>query len=419
MAERLTLEERTSAHCRVADYLFRAAPRPPRTLSDMAIVLRSHLHAAKARDRDRASRVYPWFTDGDVHVAVPGFLLDHAQHHSHVIHERLEFEVCKDTSAWVHSFALYRLGEALQTAGELVEAEERLQQAVGLMEGPDVDDDGRVIGLSKFLMGLGQVQTQVGKLDAAEATFRRAVDFDRKVDAAGGVSGAHEGALIGLLQLADLLAQSNRPGGGDQAERICRDVYTEAAQHGGAQVAVMALTRLARQFEQTDPAQALAVVRVARQVGEDRPDTFADRQGARYARLLAESATALAFNGQPALDDALALLCLAIGNAGRCGAQQELGYALYQLGNLFEHYHLIGRDAPLVAAWACYALSESCTRENEAGSPLNAQCRVDERIIPHIDEAQRAAASAAVAADPWGVIDAALSPHPLGWRPAP
>jgi tetratricopeptide (TPR) repeat protein len=418
MTERLTPEEQTSAHCRVADYLFRIAPRPPHNLRDMAIVLRSHLHAAKARDRDRSSRVYPWFNDGDVHVAVPSFLLDHGQHRTLVIHERLQLEFAKDSSAWARSFALFGLGEALLAARELPEAEERMQQAVGLMKGPDVDADGRAIGLAKFLMGLGQVQAQLGKLDAAEATFRHAVDFDRKV-AAGGVSGAREGALIGLLQLADLLAQSNRPNGDDQAERISRDVYAEAAQHGSAQVAVMALTRLARQFVQSDPAQALKALRVAQQVGKDRPEAFAGRQGARYARLLAESAKTLVFNGQPALDDTLALLCLAIGNAGRCGAQQELGQALYQLGNLFEHYHLIGREPPLVAAWACYTLSEAYTRDYETGSPLNAQFRIEERIVPRIEKAQHTTAAAAVVADPWGLIDAALAPHALGWRPDP
>jgi tetratricopeptide (TPR) repeat protein len=419
MAEHLATEERTSAHCRVADYLFRIAPRPPRSISDMAIVLRSHYHAAAARDHDRVNRVYPWFTDGEMNVAVPGFLIDHGQHHTLVVHQRLALDLSEGYEAVVRSFLLYRLGDALQSVGELAEAEERMQQAVRLMEGPDADDDGRAIGLAKFLMGLGQVQAQLGKLDEAAVTLQRAVDYDRKMDAEGKVLGAHQSALIGLLQLADLFAQSNRPDGGDRAERICRDVHAEAMQHGDAQVAIMALARLANQFERTDPEQALEIIRAAKQINEGCPHALEGRQGARYARLLATSAMTLAFNGKQALDDALGWLRLAIVNAGRCDARQELGHALYQLGNLFEHYHLFGHDTPLLAAWACYALSESYMRENDAGSPLNAQFRIDERVAPRIEEGRRAAAAIAVEADPWALIDAELSPRVLGWRPTP
>ena len=419
LAGDLTPAELISAHVRVADALFLAAPRPPRTWSDMKYVLRAHYHAAMAGDPARASRVYPWFSDSSINVAVPAFLLDRGRHHTHVFHERLQLQLAADSSAWTRSFAFYRLGAALQGAGELDEAEERLQHAVDLMDGPDVDDDGRAIGLSKFLMALGQVQADLGKLDEAEASYLHAIEFDRRIDAAGGVSGAKQGALIGLLQLADLFAQAQRPDGADKSARICSDVYTEAAEHGEAQVAVMALSRLVRHLQQADPEQALELVRLAAQIGEFYPQAFAERQGARYARFLAESARELAFNGLPALDDALALFCRAIGSAGRCDARQELGHALYQLGNLFEHYFLLDRDAPLVAAWACYALAESYTRENERGSPLNAQYRIDQRIVPRIEAPQRAAAAAAVAADPWSQIDAALAPHALGWRPAP
>ena len=420
MAEHLAPEERTNAHCRVADHLFRIAPRPPRNMHDMAIVLRSHNHAAQACDRVRAERVFPWFKgDMDRSVAVPGFLIDHGLHRLNLFHHRLKFKLSEGDSAYARSYQFYWLGQALDRAGELAEAEEHLQIAVELIESPEVDDEGRAIGLSKFLMGLGQLQAQLGELDKAEATFQRAIDFDRKTDIAGGVVGAHQGALIGLLQLADVFAQSVRPDGGEQAERICRDVYAEALEHGEAQVAIMALARLASQLEQTNPKQALEYIRVAKRISKARPDAFADRQGARYACLLAVCTMQLTLSGNSALDDALNWFCLAIGNAGRCEARQELGHALYQLGNLFEHYFLIDLESPLVVAWACYALSETYTKENEGGSPLNAQFRIDERIIPCIEESNRAAAAAAVATDPWGLIDAELSPYALGWRPAP
>jgi tetratricopeptide (TPR) repeat protein len=361
--------------------------------------------------------VYPWFGENAARVSVHAFLLDRGQHQTRVVHERLELELVRDYSAWVRAWAGFRLSEAMASAGELAEARMQLQEAIALIESPDVDDDARVLGLSKFLMQLGHVQAALGELNEAQATYQRAVEFDRRTHAAGGVIGALSGALIGLLQLADLHAQSDRPDGQDQAQRICSQVYNEATQTGDAHIAVMALERLARLFVQTDPPYALERVQQARQIGAGYPEAFAGRQGARYARMLAETAANMAYNGEPALDDAHGLFCVAIGTAGRAGAQQELGHALYQLGNLFESYHLLDLAVPFSAAWACYALADACTQETEGGSPLNAQFRIDQRIAPRIDESERATVAAAVATDPWGLIDAALHPHALGWRP--
>lgn len=419
MLENRGQDERIAASCRVCDYLFQAIPRPLQTLSDMATLLRSHYHAAMAGDSERAGRVYPWFDDGSTNIAVSGFLMDHGQFHSLAELRRRHLRFSENRSAWSRSFEYFHLGEALSYTGELKEAEECLLQAVTLMDGPGIDENDQSLGLGKFLMGLGQIQAQMGKLDDAEASFQRMVDFDRRIQAGGKVTGAHDGALTGLLQLADLHAQSARPDGSSQAERLSRAVYSEAGQYGLAHIAVMALARLTNLYERANPEQALATLHLAREIGESSPAAFSGRQGARYARRLAESAAALALNGKPALEDALELLCQAISNAGQSEAWQELGHALYQLGNLFEHYFLIGRESPLTAAWACYALSEAYLKENEGGSPLHAQSRIEQRIIPRIAEPDRAAAAAAVAAEPWGLIEAELSPRRLGWRPGP
>ena len=210
----------------------------------MTVLLRSHYHAAMAHDHERAERIYPWFDDGTNHIPVSGFLIDRGQQHALVElrHQHLKFS--EGNSAWSRSFEYFYLGDALQAIGKLEEAEECMLQAVKLMESPDIDEHDQSLGLGKFLMGLGQVQTQMGKLDEAKASFQHMVDFDRKVQASGEVAGAHDSALIGLLQLADLYAQSNTPGRIKEFERICREVYDEARQYGRAAIAVMAMTRL-------------------------------------------------------------------------------------------------------------------------------------------------------------------------------
>jgi hypothetical protein len=134
--------------------------------------------------------------------------------------------------------------------------------------------------------------------------------------------------------------------------------------------------------------------------------------------MLAEIAARLTFNGQSALDEALLLYCLAIRSAGLSEAQQELGYVLYSLGKLFEQYHVIGLAPPLEAAWSCYSLSDRYTKENEGGTATNAQVVIEERIVPRVEESRRSAAASAVASAPWELIDLAIAPHAIGWRPA-
>jgi hypothetical protein len=181
----------------------------------------------------------------------------------------------------------------------------------------------------------------------------------------------------------------------------------------------MAIARLARLSQQSDPAHAQALVQQAHEIATAYPAAFQGRQGARYARLIAECAVSLTMDGQPALDDALALLCLAVTNAVSAQAWQELGHTFYQLGNLFEHFHVIERDPPLSAAWACYALTEEFTRTADGGSPLNAQFRIEQRIAPRMDDAARDRTARDVARDPWAVITAAVAPLSIGPSPLP
>lgn len=416
LAGGLAPDARRLAHCRVADHLFEVAPRPPRSVAEIDIVLRSHFHAAQAGDRERSHRVYPWFGDVNAQIAVPGFLIDHGLYDTNVRHERLEFDLRGDASPWARAWASFQLGETLQRAGLLVESEQRIRDAVNLMETSCDDARAQAVGLSKFLMVLGQVSAQLGKFDAAEAAIRRSVDIDRQTDALGGVSGAREGALIGLLQLADLYAGSGRPDGGEECLRICREVSLEAEQHGAADVVVMACERIVRLVWRSDPAYALEILRATRQFGAEHPAAFAGRQGARYARRLAETARDMALSRIVSPEEALDFFRLAISSAGSAGARQELGQALYHLGNLFEHYFLIDRESPLAAAWACYALSEAYLRETEGGSPLNAQFRIESRIMPRLGD-DAAPTAAAVRDDPWGLIDAACGGDGAGWRP--
>ncbi len=415
-AQELSEAERTAAHQRIADHLFDRAPRPPRMLADLRYVLRSHIHAAAALDRERAKRVYPWFGEGGAATPIPGFLIDRGQYRTRVRHERIELALARDFAPWSRAWLIYRLAEALRGAGELAEARERVSEAIAIMDCPEVDDDGRAIGLSKFLTLAGQIDFLLGDYAGAEAAYRRAIDQDRKLDATGQVSGALSGALINLLQLGDLLQRRDANDDESKAAKIFVDVLEEAKTRGEAPVAIMAEDRLARQNAQTRPLYSLQCTREALAIAAANSRAFAGRQGARYARQLGDTAAQLALNGHDTIDDALALLVLAIHNAGKADAQQELGAALYELGNFFEHFHLLDREAPLAAAWAAYALADRFTQETEGSAP-NAAWRVENRIAPRVAAEERTSMAAAVEKDPWGLIDNALAPLSVGWRP--
>lgn len=412
-ARELAEDERIAAHRRIADHLFERAPRPPRTLADLRYVLRSHIHACSAGDRERAGRVYPWFREGQALTSVPAFLIDRGQVRTRVRHARLELALAGDLPAITRSWYMFWLAEALMGAAAFTEAHDHMRDALAIMEGPEADDDERALGLSKFLLYAGQIHVAVGDDVAAEAAYRRAVEYDRKLAADGTVHGAAGRALITMLQLGDLL---ERRGDGSGAVKIFFDALEEAKAIGEADVAVMAEDRLARMTAQTEPPYALNRIREARAIVAVAPRAFAGRQGARYARQLADTAANLAFAGEDAIDDSLALLAIAIRSAGQVDAQQELAASLYKLGNVLEHFHLLDREAPLAAAWAAYALADRFTQETEAMATNGAQ-RIELRIAPRMTEAQRATAAAAVEADPWGLLDAALAPTSIGWRP--
>jgi tetratricopeptide (TPR) repeat protein len=416
-SEALDPDERRAAHCRVADHWSERAPRPPRSMAELQPVLRAHWHAGQAGDAERADRVYPWFGEGQAQINVKGFLSGRGQYRLHVKHQRIDFTLKQALSAYARMWAHYFLGDVLREAGAIAEASQHFEQALAMLEGPDMDEDARTLGHAKFVSALADTRRRLGDLAGAEQAYRRSVEYDRRLAERGGVSGALTNALIGLLQIGDLQAGGADSTGTARAIETYRSTFDEAVREGEAVVAVMAADRLARLYRQTDDALAAEFVRHARHIGEQAPHAFGGRQGARYARQLGQTAIDLAFNGVEVLDDALWLLAAAIASAGRSDGELERGFALYALGNLFEHYHLLDRDAPLAAAWACYERSETCTSEAEDGAPLNAMERVHTRIAPRIDAADRADVEHAVATDPWALIDAALAPHRLGWRP--
>lgn len=412
-AQELPEPERIATHQSIADHLYAGAPSPSRTMADLRYVLRSHYHAGAALDRPRAERVYPWFEKHGEKVAVKGFLIDRGQPHTHAKHERIHWALLKDASLWARTWATYRLGEVLAEAGELAEARQHLEAALTLLDSPELDADSRVLGRSKFLMKLGHVRAQLGDLDGAVETMREMVEEDRTTVERGNVGGARSGALIGLLQLGDLIAQSGRSDRETESTRIYQDVSAEADRTGEAQAFVMAASRLAQVFAPADPVRARSHIQAARIVGEQRSEAFAGRQGARYARLLAATAAELTFTGEAMADDVLALLVSAIERASDADAQTEKGYALYALGNFLEHAHLLDRETPLGAVWACYSLATTCVAEHEDGAPLNSQERIDCRISPRIPAAERGAIEAAVAQDPWTLINSAIAPFTL------
>ncbi|HSV68550.1 MAG TPA: NB-ARC domain-containing protein [Methylibium sp.] len=410
-------DERRVAHGRIADHWFERAPRPPRSIAELRPVLRSHWHAGAAGDGDRAARVYPWFGEGDAQISVKGLLTGRGQYALHVKHQRVALALLADSSAYARMWGHYFLGDALLSADRHAEAAQELARAVAMLDAEDMDEDARTISEGKFVSALGHARRLMGDVAGAEQAYRRAVAHDRRLVAGGGVLGALNGALIAQLQIGDLRASTGVEADREQALTLFRDTFDEALREGEANVAVMAAERLARACRQRDAAEALHFVQAARGIGAQAEHAFGGRQGARYARQLATVAVDLAYDGEPALDDALVLLALAIVNAGRSDAALELGAALYELGNLFEHYHLLDREAPLAASWACYSLCEACTAEHEDGTPLSAQERIRTRLVPRMDAAAQAAAEAAVAADPWALIDAALAPYALNWRP--
>jgi tetratricopeptide (TPR) repeat protein len=64
---------------------------------------------------------------------------------------------------------LYRLGEAYVRQGDYAQGGDAFQSVLGM-----VDAAGDIIGGAYARYGLGLVQTQLGELDKAEATLRRA-----------------------------------------------------------------------------------------------------------------------------------------------------------------------------------------------------------------------------------------------------
>ena len=412
--DELAADEQQAAHRRVADHLFAVAPRPPESLAEIDVVLRSHRHAVRCGDADRARRVWPWFGQANQSsTSIPGLLIARGLVRRHVEQERLDFELSAGYAPWARAWALYRLGDVLLQGGLVREAVSTLQQAVDLMASPEIDDDGRVIGYAKFQLALGHALAAQGQADRAAQAYQGAHDQDLRSAQRGGVVGARSGALIARLQMIDLQWARSDEASHAQAAEAARQVFDEAERDGDGRVAVMAAARLAQALANSAPDEAVHWLQAAWDMGERFPGALQGQQGARYARQLAEAAVALSYNGLVDADAALRGLTLAVQRSRASGMVRLACESLYSLGNFLEHQHLLDRAPQLAAAWAAYALSDEVVREAEFGAPRNGAERIATRIAPRVDEAERDAVAAAVAADAWGVLAAAVAPHRL------
>jgi hypothetical protein len=179
----------------------------------------------------------------------------------------------------------------------------------------------------------------------------------------------------------------------------------------------MALYRLAVLDMPGDPASARRWIEQALGLDSPKGDAFGGRQGAMYARQLGQMARTLALAGDAPIDMAHALLAVAIREAGKADARLELGVALYLLGDCFERGPSFKRLTALAAAWACYDRADDVLRDVEGGADVPAQQALEQRIRPQWDLQGQAAVARAVALDPWRMIDDALAPRRLDWRP--
>lgn len=413
-ADALPEADRVAAHQRVADHHFDAVPGAPTGLADVLRVLRSHRHAVLAGDRDRAARVWPWFgREGSAKTAMPAELQARGLLARHVEHQRLAYRLLMQAEPWARCWAAYRLGDALLGAGKVDEADRWFDEALRLIESPAVDDDGRALGLSKFLIASGHAKAALGRLPDAEQAYRRAYETDRALARQGTVIGAHDGAMVALLQLADLQRASDDDTLRERGIALVREVFGEAMQAGRATSAWMAAQRMADSLAASRPDEAAGWLHRAWAIAEKAPAAASGEPGARYANRLADTACQLCLNGELPLNVTLAGITLAVRLARGAGSASETSRALQLLGGLLEHLFLLDLDSPLDAAWAAYQLSDDALRDVDFDRPHHGADRIAQRIRPRVAPDRRDAVAAAVAADPWGVLAAAVAPLSL------
>lgn len=392
-----------AAHTRACDHFFAradAAPTAPARFADLADVLSSYHHAWKARDAERADRVFPWFKS----TAVPGFLIDKgypltlARLHGHGVDLARGKPLAE---AW----ARYWYGDALGAVGRYDDAVREVGAAIDLAEA-FVNADGskgRATAVAKFSFRLGQLHA--ARRDAAHAVegFEASLAFDRRTENTRRVA-------LTLLQIGDLHRDL-------RDHEAARALYEQARALGerGSHPAeeARALVRLAEFAWQADAEAAIGYLDRALaldDLGRSAESAFQGREGAGYLSRIGKTYASLAFNGAPTQARAVAAHRRAIEVARGASATLVEATALYWIGNLFEHLFLVeGHAQETAAAWASYALADQLAEGMEWPPGINPRERIETRIRPALDEPERGSIEREVASNPERLIEAAVT----------
>jgi len=407
--------QQIAAHQRVFEFHFERAPEKPIKTRDIQPVLAAHHHAWKAADRERAKRVFPWFTKSDsataTSTAVPGFLIDHGYRITLVHHYEMELDLAKNGNVTAHAWAEYRLGDALASIGDLESALTHLKEALAMSENSDLSEDAKIMDRAKFSYRAGQVSVEVGDYHGAISAYNTALEMDRKMGQTGN-------ELITMLQIADLHLMRNELDDYDTAIETIRATRELARSEHRPEEEVMALTRLADLTAQYDSATCVQHIKEALALDNSEKknlldsntsfptSAFSGRQGAKYASALGKIAAGLAFNGDLSMVQAtLTAYSLAIKYAGDANSWYEQSMALYWLGNFFENLFLVdGYEAERSAAWACYSIAEKTIQGMELQPGINPRERIETRILPQMDNEEKQRLATSIQSEPLAIV---------------
>ncbi len=407
----LSADDRREAHLRVADYHVGRATPVPKRWQEIQPVLSSHIHACAAWDRERARRVFPWFGS----VAVPGFLIDRGYLTPRIHHLGLDVELSREEGPITEAYARYWHADALGEAGRNAEAVAELERSLELIAAlPDQTVAVIPAARGKFSYRLGQILAESGDLEGAREAYSVALEDDRAM-------GQGANALTTLLQIGDLWLKQGDAEGEARARGVFQDARNQAREGGHREQEVMALSRLADRLKQEDPERALECVDEALRLdgpapypsGTSTTSAFASRQGARYAvylgRIAAEILRARPLELIRGLALALHAYVIAIRRAADADAVVQQAQALHWMGHLFEHLFLVpGQEPEDLAAAACYAHATHMVETMETPPAINPRERLESRVAPRLDDAQKEALARSLEEHPLALIQEAI-----------